>query len=179
MNLLIPVFLNCFSSFFIFVAKSHLAFFCTMILIIVLKNTFYSYTSACVMAICVVTQVRFHPRKAVWEFHSTSISFNFQFVPSFLLFPRWLSTCGIYMHCWKVCYTQTVKWTFGGTHLRLRPYNLTKLRICILPVHLQTFQILIGEYTTPKGDNNIGNPDSKIRKIFACRIGILGFESGI
>ena len=106
-NLLIPVFLNCLSSFFNFCSEIALGlFFCTMIWIIILKNTFYSYTSACVMAICVVTQVRFHPRKAVWEFHSTSISFYFQFVPSFLLFPRWLSTCGIYMHCWKVCYTQ-------------------------------------------------------------------------
>ena len=68
-NLLIPVFLNCLSSFFIFVAKSHLAFFCTMILIIVLKNTFYSYTSACVMAICA-----FSPKKSC-----VRVSFNINF----------------------------------------------------------------------------------------------------
>ena len=38
---------------------------------------------------------------------------------------------------------------FVGTHVRSGPYDLKKLRTCILLVHLQTFQILIGEYITP------------------------------
>lgn len=74
-NFLIPIFLNCLSSFFIFVAKSHLAFFCKMILIIVLKNTFYIYTSACTRAVCVVTQVRFSPPKK----SCVRVSFNINF----------------------------------------------------------------------------------------------------
>lgn len=74
-NLLIPVFLNCLSSFFYFCSENALGVFLSMILIIVLKNTFYSYTSACARAICVVTQVRFSPPKK----SCVRVSFNINF----------------------------------------------------------------------------------------------------
>lgn len=102
------------------------------------------------MAICLVMQLRFHLGKLV------RVSFNI----NFFLF----SVCSIISVIPKVVVDMwhihallegmlhsdiLVNRFFVGTHLRSRPYDLKKLRTCILLVHLQTFQILIGEYTTP------------------------------
>ena len=70
--------------------------FCSISLITVLKNTFYSCTVACVMAICLVMQVRFHQGKMCASF----IQHHFLFL--FSLFHHYCYSQG---GCRHVAYT--------------------------------------------------------------------------